>query len=57
MELTDEELGLMDDMLCALFDEMHHHPAEFEEADISTHGLLWQKVRAEARKRGLWWAR
>lgn len=57
MELTDTELELMDDMLCTLFDEMCHHPAEFGEAEVSAHGSLRQKVRAEARKRGLWWAR
>lgn len=57
MELNDTELELMDNMLCTLFDEMCHHPAEFDGAQVSAHGSLWQKVRAEARKRGLWWAR
>ena len=57
MELTDAELELLDEMLCALLDEMHHHPAEFGEAEIFAHGSLWKKVRAEAKKRGFWWAR
>lgn len=57
MELSDNEIELIDNMLDDLFDEMCHYPDDYSEVDRQTYDSLRTKVRDEAKRRGFWWAR
>lgn len=57
MELTDDELNMLDDMLDDLSDKMRHYPRDYSDEDLDTHNSLRRKVYNEAKRRKLWWAR
>ncbi|MFJ9616689.1 hypothetical protein [Streptomyces noursei] len=57
MELTDGEVSFMSDLLTEWSDDFRHHPNDFTDSDESAYRSLSEKVRAEAKRRGFWWAR
>lgn len=57
MELSDQEVAHISHLLDDEGDRMYHHPGDFTPKELADHNTLSVKVRDEAKKRRLWWAR
>lgn len=55
MELTDEELEVLHELLTEAV--TYGNPGIFDNEDAETLSAISEKARAEAKRRGFWWAR
>jgi hypothetical protein len=55
MEFTDEEIGVLDNLLIEELDRYIHEPSRGNDEEIVSD--LFIKVRDEAKRRKFWWAR
>lgn len=57
MELSDAELGVLQQVLWEEIDANHHEPSRRDEYDQEVASDLYGKVHDEAKRRRLWWVR
>ena len=57
MELSDEDLCVLQSILWDAIDYNNHYPESTDAADRQITSDLYSKVRNEAKQRRLWWAR
>lgn len=55
--LSNEELVYIDELLINEGRNHYHYPDEYTEEEINIRTELSERVRNEANRRGLWWAR
>jgi hypothetical protein len=60
MELTDVQVGVLEDVFDVIRDRLHHYPdgeLGWDTEQVQAFHDLDAKHRAEAKKRKFWWAR
>ena len=57
MELSDEEISILNEVLWDEVDRDIHEPGRRDSGDQLITSTLYGRVRDEAKRRKLWWAR